>query len=107
MSVETRVLRRPVVTVPTWWTLPEVGAVKVVTIMERVESGRVEASRSTAEAAAVDDVVVVAGEVLVGVVFEPLLLGGTTAAVGVTAFDAAEVTELATGEAVLATAVKV
>ena len=79
----------------------------MVTIMERVESGRVEASRSTAEAAAVDDVVVVAVEVLVGGVFEPSLLGGTTAAVGVTAFDAAEVAELATGEAVLATAVNV
>jgi hypothetical protein len=101
------VLRRPVVTVPNWWTSPDPGAVKVVTIAEPVESGRVEASRSTAGAAAVDDVVVVAGEVLVGVVFEPLLLGGTTAAVGVTAFDAAEVTELATGDVVLTTAVKV
>ena len=80
---------------------------KVVTITEPVEAGRVEVSRSAAGAAVVDDVVVVAVEVLVGVVLEPLLLGGTTAAVGVTAFDAAEATELATGEAVLATAVKV
>ena len=80
---------------------------KVVTITEPVEAGRVEVSRSAAGAAVVDDVVVVAVEVLVGVVFEPLLLGGTTAAVGVTALDAAEATELATGEAVLATAVKV
>ena len=80
---------------------------KVVTIAEPVEDGRVEVSRSTAGAAANDDVVVVAGEVLDGAVFEPSLLGGTTAAVGVTAFDAAEATELATGDAVLATAVKV
>lgn len=107
MTVAARVLRRPVTTVPTWWTSPGPGAVKVVTIAEPVEAGRVEVSRSTAGAAAVDDVVVVAGVVLVGVVFEPLLLGGTTAAVGVTEFDAAEVTELATGVAVLAIAVKV
>ena len=80
---------------------------KVVTIAEPVESGRVEASRSTIGAAAVDDGVVVAGEVLVGVAFEPLLLGGTTAAVGVTAFDAAETVELAAGDVVFATAVKV
>jgi hypothetical protein len=81
--------------------------VKVVMIAEPVGSGLLEVSRSTVGAAAVDDVVVVAGEVLVGVVFEPLLLGGTTAAVGVTAFDAAETTELAAGDVVLATAVKV
>lgn len=107
MTVAARVFRRPVATVPTWWTEPGPGAVKVVTIAEPVEDGRVEVSRSTAGAAANDDVVVVAGEVLDGAVFEPSLLGGTTAAVGVTAFDAAEATELATGEAVLATAVKV
>ncbi len=107
MTVAARVFRRPVATVPTWWTEPGPGAVKVVTIAEPVEDGRVEVSRSTAGAAANDDVVVVAGEVLDGAVFEPSLLGGTTAAVGVTAFDAAEATELATGDAVLATAVKV
>ena len=84
MTVEARVLRRPVRTVPTWRTLPLLGAVNVVTIALFVTLALL---------------VIGSGVVLVVV---PLL-----AAVGVTAFDAAEASELEVGVVVFAIAVKV
>ena len=100
MIVAARAVRRPVRTVPTWWTVPALGAVKVVTIavfvtlavLERIGTGFV-------------GVAVGVGPGLVVPVPElvPLLAG----AAGVTAFDAAETTEFATGVVVFAIAVKV
>ena len=98
--VEARVLRRPAGTVPTWRTLPLLGAVKIVMTLERVVVVLV--------VSGVVVLVEVADGVVVGAVVPvPVVVPLFAAAAGVTAFDAAEVTELATGVVVLAMAVKV
>jgi len=100
VTVEARMPRRPLGIVPTWRTLPLPGAVKVVTIALFVTLALLVIG-SGVELADVGSGVVVGVVVPVSVVV-PLL-----ATVGVTAFDAAEASELTAGVVVFAIAVKV